>query len=733
MCLPFACRQSLLLVLSFICFTTEPASAQSEKQLFSLEDIWIKGTFSVESVPLFNARKNGTSYTQIDDFGSYQEINEYDLRTGKSLGTVYSSQQSAFSDEIVRYEFSEDEQKLLLFGTAIPIYRHSKLEPVWVVDLQKKTTTALLNEPVLHATFNPQGTKVAYVKDNNLLLKDLTTGTTLPVTDDGKKNFIINGNCDWVYEEEFSFTRAFEWSPDGAYLAYYRFDESGVKEYSIPLYDEGSSYPRLYTYKYPKAGEANSVVNIQLYHVESGTNIAADLGSEKDQYIPRIKWIDKEHLCIYRLNRLQNHLELLQAQASTGATRKIYEEKSPYYVEINDNLNFLPGKQAFVMSSERSGFNHLYIWNWATQQLQALTTGNWEVDEMVGVDQKRGLVYFTAGLEDPKERKLYSVSLKPGAQPKCYTPKPGVYKVQPCTGFKYFLLSHSAVHQVPTFQLINHKGKIVRTLEDNLKLQESLDQYAWGKLNWMKIPNGDGQQLNAYAIYPVNFDREKKYPVLLYQYSGPGSQEVLNKFPLGNYFWHQYLAQRGYIVVCADGTGTGGRGVAFKNKTYLQLGKYESDDQIAVARYIGQLPYVDANRIGIWGWSFGGFMSSTCILKAPKMFKAAIAVAPVTNWRYYDNIYTERYMRTPAENPGGYDLNAPEKMAERLQNKFLLIHGTADDNVHFQHAAVLSKELIKANKQFEQAYYPNKNHGISGGTTRLQLYQRMTDFIFREL
>src|SRR5690606_2128673 len=230
----------------------------------------------------------------------------------------------------------------------------------------------------------------------------------------------------------------------------------------IPLYDEGSSYPRLYTYKYPKAGEANSVVNIQLYHVESGTNIAADLGSEKDQYIPRIKWIDKEHLCIYRLNRLQNHLELLQAQASTGDTRKIYEEKSPYYVEINDNLNFLPGKQAFVMSSERSGFNHLYIWNWATQQLQALTTGNWEVDEMVGVDQKRGLVYFTAGLEDPKERKLYSVSLKPGAQPKCYTPKPGVYKVQPCTGFKYFLLSHSAVHQVPTFQLINHKGKIVR-------------------------------------------------------------------------------------------------------------------------------------------------------------------------------------------------------------------------------------------------------------------------------
>ncbi len=728
-------RISLSLFLLFV-FLTLPHSLhaqQAKSQLITLEDIWSNGTFSISSVPAFNAMQQGNSYTQIDNRAGGEEINEYALASGKQLGTIYVHPDTGSLGPIHHYTFSEDEQKLLLFGTPIPIYRHSMLHRVWVADLKSGTTVPLTEAPVLHASFNPQGDKVAYVKDNNLYIKDLHNGHTTAITNDGMKNYIINGNCDWVYEEEFGFTQAYQWSPDGTYLAYYRFDESSVREYTIPFYEQDAAYPRWYTYKYPKAGEENAIVSIQLYQVATGATIPADIGTETDQYIPRIKWIDDTQLCIYRLNRLQNHLELLRTDAATGASVLMYEEQSDTYIEINDNLHFLKGQPALVINSERSGFNHLYTWNWDKKELHALTSGNWDVAELVGLDTGRNIIYFTAGMDSPLERKLYGVSLKAGSDPVCYTPKEGVYKITPCTGFNYFLVNHSAMNKVPEYVLLDHKGKKVRTLEDNKALQQRMKPFSWGKLSTLQLPNDSGQMLNAYMIQPPDFDPARKYPVLMFQYSGPGSQEVMDKFPLGNYFWHQYLAQRGYIIVCADGTGTGGRGVAFKNKTYLQLGKYESDDQIAVARYLGTLPYVDSKRIGIWGWSYGGFMSSTCILKAPELFKVAIAVAPVTNWRYYDNIYTERYMRTPQENPDGYDGNAPAKMAANLKGKFLLVHGTADDNVHFQHAAVLSRELINANKQFSQAYYPNLNHGISGGMARLQLYQLMSDFILKEL
>jgi dipeptidyl-peptidase-4 len=604
---------------------------------------------------------------------------------------------------------------------------------VWIYDTKSGTQKQLDAAPVLHATLNPQGTKVAFVKDNNLYINDLASGNITPVTNDGITNKIINGNCDWVYEEEWEFTRAFDWSPDGNTLAFYKFDESNVKEYTIPFYDDSSSYPRLYTYKYPKAGEANSVVSIHLYNVKTGNTIKADIGAETDQYIPRIQWTnDPAHLCIYRMNRLQNKLELLLTNAATGATSVMYKEENKYYIEITDNLTFLPDGKSFVFTSEMDGFNHLYKWNFADQKMTPLTKGNWDVDQVKGLDYKTGNVYYTAGVTSPMERKLYKVDLS-GKSSVCLTSEGGMHDVTACVGLKFFLDKFSKLNSVPVYTLIDSKGKKVRVLEDNKALKSKMDQYDLSAITTLQIPNEKGDMLNAWMIKPSNFDPTKKYPVLLYQYSGPGSQEVEDKFPIGNYFWHQMLAEKGYIIVCADGTGTGGRGEAFKKKTYLELGKYESDDQIAVGKYMAQQTYVDAARIGIWGWSFGGFMSSTCIMKGADVFKTAVAVAPVTNWRFYDNVYTERYMRMPKENAQGYDDNAPEKMASKLKGNFLFIHGTADDNVHYQNSVVLTDNLIKANKQFESEYYPNKNHGIGGGITRLQLFTRITHYIEKNL
>ncbi len=707
-------------------------SAQGNK-LITVEDIWLNGTFSVKNVPGFNALKDGTQYTQLDQQGDVQQVNVYNLRNGKKDRTLFVNKTTSEVGEITEYRFSADEQKMLLFTRPTPIYRRSILFKVWILDLKSGQVQPVDKDQVLHATFNPQSTKVAFVKGNNLYIKDIASGQATSVTTDGKPNKIINGNCDWVYEEEFEFSRAYDWSPDGSYLAYYRFDESKVKEYTIPFYTESDNYPDLYTYKYPKAGEDNSIVTIRIFDVQNGKTITAQTGPETDQYIPRIRWTRaNDQLCIYRMNRLQNKLELLLTNAADGTAKVIYNEDNQYYIEINDNLTFLPDGTSFIINAERDGYNHLYKYDWVKNELIQLTKGGWDVDIMHGVDEKEKCVYYTAGVISPLERKLYRVDWN-GKNTECLTPADGTHDITPCFGFQYFLDKHSRLNTVPVFTLISNKGTNIRTLEDNTLLKNQMDKYALSKATTLQIPNGKGDMLNAWMIRPRDFDPSKKYPVLLYQYSGPGSQEVEDKFPVKDYFWHQMLAQKGYIVVCADGTGTGGRGEQFKKKTYLQLGKLESEDQIAVGKYMARQDYVDAGRVGIWGWSYGGFMSATCILKGADVFKTAIAVAPVTNWRFYDNIYTERYMRTPAENPQGYDDNAPEKMASKLQGNFLIIHGTADDNVHFQNAVMLTDKLINANMQFESEYYPNKNHSIYGGYTRLQLYKRMTDFLLKNL
>ena len=724
-------RQTLCLLLTAAFMQT--AVAQTGKKMITVEDLYKNNTFAVKSVPGFNAMNDGRHYTQIDNENGVQQIREYDLATGKLVSSLFSNQDANYAGnrlKVDEYQFSADEHKMLLLSQSQNIYRRSVLHRVFVYNIATHDMSLLDTGKVLHATFSPDGSKVAFVKDNNLFVKDLASGVVTAVTSDGSKNNVINGNCDWVYEEEFGFSRAYEWNKDGSYLAYYRFDESQVPQYTMAKYT--SLYPEQYTYKYPKAGERNSAVQIKIYDIARHTTANADLGQENDQYIPRIKWTElPKKLCVYRMNRLQNKLELLLAGATTGKTTVVYTEKNKAYIEINDQITFLPDGHSIILRSERDGYNHLYNYNWSTNKLNCLTPGDYDVDVLTGVDVERGLVYYTAAENTPLQRNLYSVTLN-GRNKTCITPQKGMHLITPCHGFNYFVDNYSRLNKVPVHNLLNANGKVIRTLENNAALQAKMDDYALGEIKMTKIKGATGM-LNAWMITPPDFDPKKKYPVLMYQYSGPGSQEVADKFPVGNFWWHQLLAQHGYIIVCADGTGTGFRGEAFKKKTYLQLGKYESDDQIAVAKSLGELPYVDKGRIGIWGWSYGGFMSSTCILKGNDVFKTAIAVAPVTNWRYYDNIYTERYMRTPQENPSGYDDNSPEKMAGLLKGNFLFIHGTADDNVHFQNSVMFTTALINADKDFESEYYPDKAHGISGGNTRNQLYRRMTNFILEHL
>jgi len=717
----------LLFVLSI-----QTSSAQDKKNI-SLKDVWQKYTFKMKGVPGFNAMKDGIHYTQLDQEGNKQYIRVYDLKTGNKEKLVFDNQTNTLNGKTVSiedYSFSSDENRLLLFSAGQHIYRRSVLYKTYVFDTKTGKVALVDTGKILHATFSQDGNKVAFVKDNNLYYKDLTNNKITIITKDGVKNKIINGNCDWVYEEEFEFTRAFDWSSDGSHIAFYRFDETNVPEYTIPMYD--NLYPTLYTYKYPKAGEANSIVQIKIYDLKTKKTINAGVGEERDQYIPRIKWTkNANELCIYRLNRLQNNLQLLLANVNGGKSKLIYSEDNKYFININDNLQFMPDKHSFVFLSEQDGYNHLYRWDWETNNLIKLTDGNYDVESLLGTNEAKHLVYYTSAENSPVERKLYAVNLN-GENKKCLTIENGTHTITPCNGFNYFLDRYSSLNKVPVYYLRDADGNIVRTLEDNKDLEAKMKEYNLGNVQMIKV-NGVNDQLNAWMITPPNFDKDKKYPVLMFQYSGPGSQQVADRFPISDYFWYQMLAERDYIIVCADGTGTGFRGEEFRKKTYLQLGKYESDDQIAVARSLGTLPFIDKDRIGIWGWSFGGFMSSTCILKGNNVFKMAIAVAPVTNWRYYDNIYTERYMRRPQENAKGYDENAPEKMSDSLKGKFLLIHGTADDNVHFQNAIMLTDALIRSNKQFESEYYPNKNHGISGGITRYQLYKRMTDFIYENL
>lgn len=723
----FAVKILMLLLVSAV-------FAQEGKKNITLEELWLEYKFQQEYVEGGKSMKDGEHYTVVEE----NSIRKYAYATGEKVTDVVTPSDVTLNgeDEPVKiggYSFSPDESKVVITANSEKIYRRSSKADVYVLDLKTKNFQKLTDKgKVSHASLSPTENKVAYVWENNLYLKDLTSGDEVAITSDGEWNHIINGMCDWVYEEEFEFTKAFEWSPDGKYIAYYRFDESEVKEFSMD-YFRGNLYPEQYKFKYPKAGEKNSDVEMYIYSLESGKPVKVDVGSEKDQYIPRIKWMaNPGKLCVFRMNRLQNGLELLEADAKTGSTVTFFNETSKTYVEIHDNLRFLEDGKHFIWTSEMSGYNHIYKYPLNGRAGKQITEGEWDVTKLHGVDEEKGLIYYQSAEQGQQFRAEYVINLK-GKDKKKLTEGTGTNDAEYSEGCKYFINTFNSANSPGEIVLYNSEGKRIRTLVDNKRLKDLMKEYALTNKEFFSFSTTEGVQLNAWMIKPPDFDASKKYPVFVTIYGGPGSGTVVDEFAGINYFWHQMLAQNGYLVVSVDNRGTGARGRDFKNCTYQQLGKYETIDQIEAAKYLGTLGFVDASRIGIQGWSYGGYLSSLCITKGAEYFKAAIAVAPVTNWRFYDSIYTERYMRTPQENASGYDDNSPINHVEKLKGKYLLVHGTADDNVHFQNTAEMISALVKANKQFDLFVYPDKNHGIYGGTTRYHLYTKMTNFILENL
>lgn len=718
---------TLLAVLSF-------QSVTAQKRI-TMEDIWQKYTFSPRNVSGFNFQTDGKSYTRLEN----GKIRSYDFLSGDFVSDIFDvttvQDQAKLEKGFDSYAFSTDEAKLLISTETEPIYRHSTRANFFVYDRAAKSFTPLFEEgKQMYATFNPAADKVAFVFNNNLYVKDLKSGNVTQITEDGEYNHIINGATDWVYEEEFAIARGFEWSPDGKNIAFLRFDESEVKEFTMQMYND-ELYPEHVTFKYPKVGEKNSVVTVHIYNLESDKTTQVDTGSEADMYFPRIKWTqDPSKLCVYRMNRHQNQLELLLADAQTGKTSLLFKEVEDQYIEegLLDNLVFLKDGQHFLWSSEKDGWRHLYLYNMQGKLVEQLTKGSWEVTAFYGVDEKNGLVFYQAAETSPLQRHVYSVDLK-GKNKKQLSKEEGWNTADFSSTFDYYELIHSTANTPPTFAVYDRKGKLIRTLEDNQNLRKLQQEYGVSPVEFFDFATSEGVNLKGYMIKPADFDKNRKYPVFMYLYGGPGSQQVTDSWGGSNYWWFQMLAQQGFIIACVDNRGTGGRGEAFKKATYLQLGHYETIDQIEAAKYLGGLPFVDKNRIGIFGWSYGGYMSSLCLLKGNDVFKAAIAVAPVTSWKWYDSIYTERYMRTFAENEDGYKNNSPVYFADRLKGNYLLVHGMGDDNVHFQNTVEMANALIKANKQYDTYFYPNRNHGIYGGVTRLHLYNKMTNFLREKL
>ncbi|MBX2890618.1 MAG: S9 family peptidase [Saprospiraceae bacterium] len=713
-------------------FVFVPALLFSQKQI-TLEDIWVNGTFQAKGVPGFNFQKDGVHYTRL----SGAVIEQYDLRTGEKSGVIFDAATvptaaPGWKGVFDGYSFSGDESKILLKVNSEPIYRWSTKADFFVFDSKTKKITALHEgSKQRYATFSPDGSKVAFVVENDLYFKDLTSGQTLQLTHDGKTNQIINGASDWVYEEEFELIRAFEWSTDGSKIAFLRFDESAVPEMTMEMY-RGGAYPELVTFKYPKVGEQNAVVTAWIYDLNTRKTIQVNTGAAPDDYLPRIVWTPQNKLCLTWMNRHQNHLKLLLADSGTGNCTVLLEEKNKYYIDLH-NVTFLADGSGFVWPSEKSGFNHLYKHDMAGKEVAALTKGNWDVTSFYGVDERNGLLYFQAAAETPMRRELYSVKLN-GKSLKKISKEKGFQSAQFSSTFDYYVNTFSTLNSPPRYVVRDRKGKEVRALEQNAAVAHKQSEYGTVPVEFFNFKTSEQVSLNGWMIKPnAPQFQNQKLPLLMFVYGGPGSQQVTDAWKGANYWWFQMLAQQGYVVACVDNRGTGGRGEEFKKMTYQQLGKLETQDQIEAARYLGTLPFVDPARVGIFGWSYGGYMSSLCLLKGRDVFKSAIAVAPVTNWKWYDTIYTERYMRTNKENPDGYEQNSPINFADLLKGNYLLVHGLADDNVHFQHTAEMANALIAKNKQFDTMIYPNRNHGIGGGNAKIHLYTLMTNFLNEKL
>lgn len=717
-----------LLILAILLSSNTFAQENTYKKI-TVDDLWKNWTFWESSVYGVKSMNDGISYTTLDRSGN---IYKYSYETGKLIDTIFKAADAGINPE--EYEFNTDENKILLQTNYRHIYRRSFTAEYFVYNIQTKKIIPISdNGKQQIASFSPDSKKVAFIRKNNIYIKNLETGKETQITFDGEHNKIINGIPDWVYEEEFEFNKAYEWLPDGKKLAYIKFNESKVHMFGMTMFAgkkpeliKNKLYPECRKFKYPKAGEDNSVVSVHIYNIETGKTITADIGEETDIYIPRIRSTKNVNkLAIFRLNRLQNNFELLFAHTETGKTKVVYSETNKYYIDETDfdKLQFLDDGKYFVTVSEKDGWRHLYLHNMNGKQITQLTSGNNEVTDFYGYDKNKKLFYYQAVDGSPINKAVFSVNLK--GKIKKLSEQTGTNKAEFSNNFNYFI-NYFSNSETPNYvTLHNSKGKLIRVLRENNRIKKLAEEYGGVNKKFLTFKTSQDIELNVWMIKPPDFDTTKKYPVIITQYSGPGSQQVLNRW---NFGWDNLLAQNGAIVVCVDPRGTGARGEEFRKLTYLQLGKYETIDLLETAKWLQKQDYVNPEKIGIWGWSYGGFMTSLCMTKGADYFSTGIAVAPVTNWRYYDNIYTERFMRTPQENPEGYDDNSPINFADKLKGYFLLIHGLGDDNVHFQNSAEFSEALVQANKQFSEFFYTNRNHSIYGGNTRYHLYTMMLNF-----
>lgn len=693
--------------------------------------IWQDYEFMAKGVRGFNSMKDGETFTRLQQNKIVQYQFENFLGKAQTLVDGNALKYNGEAIQIDEYSFNADETKVLIATSFESIYRYSYTAFYFIYDIQTKNIQALdekRNRQTL-AEFSPDGQFVSYLSENNIYVRDLSKNRIRQLTKDGAKNKIINGTTDWVYEEEFAYIKAYEWSPDSKYIAFLKFDESAVKEFTMTFYSD--LYPDLFTWKYPKAGEDNSKVTLHVQAINKRSAQQIDL--EDYEYIPRINFSPVNNtLLIQTLNRHQNRLRYfsLEVGKKKAKAKNFYKIVDDAYVEIEDNLAFASDGKSFFTSSDKDGYKHLYR-IFFNGDIQQITNGTWDVIELLGYDVVNDRLFFTSSEFGATEKDLFVVNVSDKNKTRL-SQKAGYTNATFSTGMKYYIQNWSDANTPPVHTLHRANGEQIQLLEDNAALLKKLETYALQPKEFFNMMGAE-EVLNCWMIQPKDFDSTKKYPVYIYEYCGPGSNTVLNRWDGNNYMYHQLLAQKGYMVISVDPRGTQFRGAAFMKSTYLQLGKLELEDLIAIANKLKTKEFIDPDRIGIQGWSYGGYMSSLAMTKGDGTFKMGIAVAPVTNWRYYDNIYTERFMRTPQENALGYDDNSPIFFANRLEGNYLIIHGSADDNVHYQNTMEMVNALVKADKTFDMFIYPNRNHGIYGGITRKHIFDKMLKYTLEHL
>jgi dipeptidyl-peptidase 4 len=701
--------------------------------LFEITD----GNFRAKKYNIPVSMNDGEHYTQLTE---EQSIVKYSYKTGLAVDTIFSLKKvkNPIINKITGYEFSPKETRILLYNNVTTRYRRSFTAEYYVYDIRQRELDPLSKfKPQEAPLFSPDDRYVAFAHNNNLHMKKVDYKSEIPITKDGVLGKVINGIADWLYEEEFGAVRYFSWSPDSKLLAFVRFDENQVKNFSFQQFKKSETgdklfYPELTGFKYPKAGETNVRVAVCIYNDFNKTTQTVNLNEQDDSfYVPRFMWTNNpEQLAVFVLNRNQNRLDMLMANPRTGISKLLLRQEDKRYIDYSniDYTRFTQNNESFYAVNESDGYRHIYEHTMDGRVLRQVTKGNWDVTDFYGVNEAKKLVYYQSAENSPMQRDIYVVNSR-GAKTLLSSGK-GTSDAYFSSSFNYFVCRESGVATPERITLRNNSGKTVRELENNAALKLKADEYKLNQKEFFSFKTTEDISLNGWILKPQNFDQTKKYPLLLIQYSGPDSQQALDRWNIG---WEYYLSTLGYVVACVDGRGTGARGSEFRKCTYMQMGVLEAKDQVETARYFGDQTYIDKNRIGIWGWSYGGSTTLWAMSTGEKVFKAGISVAPVTDWLFYNTAYTERFMKTPQENFRGYELTSALQNASKLEGRLLIVHGTADDNVHYHNTLLYTDKLVEAGKQFEMQIYTDKNHSITGKGTRRHLYTRMVDFLERNL